>query len=646
MTNHYLNPYEQVTQVYLHQFALVLVLIILKIFFFTKTLVSSLNFANQQSLTLCNLANTYSNNLANLPNKLSLVTNGLISSFLSSFESQCKQFVTIILKIVKNLIIFYIDIYLGTYTCLLSASIHGTLNFVQNTITSIAHSVNTSVNAIITELQSGLGEVSSIINTVLKSYQSIKTLFSSKPDDITSSISSVNLTISNLNHINISATSVVSDINDLNDNLPDFKNLTSKTIDFITAPFSDILVNITSLNNTSKSLPTIKSASLTQICSPSEISHFYTKINATITKTSNYIIIGLSILLFSFLILLSYIQFHKYNRFLTLIDKIALANHHVQIGNLINTYSNPLLYNLENFSFFKTLQDSVHWFLSYIFSPLALTPLLISLAGLITVGLQFLILRISSNHLSAITFNTLADLSQSTSKYVNDVNRFLLEEQDDMNNQLFGGILDITESLNNTLSNFMDDLTTTINTIFGKTPLSSPLNTIVYCTIGKKIELFEKGANWLNENLNLSLPIIPSSEFSSLLKRSENTVDDILDSMNSSIQSLISSYKKSLSLELYILLGFLGIWILQVLIGLFILMIKAKSTKRPKSDAFLESPQETKQETHHKTISNPIPLSDLEKHRYGYPFINPFDLEIADSSSSSKYSQSISSTHK
>lgn len=131
--------------------------------------------------------------------------------------------------------------------------------------------------------------------------------------------------------------------------------------------------------------------------------------------------------------------------------------------------------------------------------------------GIISVALQFaLVNHVQShlnNHMESFIGNS-SDSSNSVTNYVRSMNDYINDTQTDMNNELFGNIKETSLSINSTIVNFMDDLNDTLTSIFGKTPLSGAVDTIVYCTIGRKLEKVESGLTWMNRNLNIDLPLL------------------------------------------------------------------------------------------------------------------------------------------
>lgn len=56
--------------------------------------------------------------------------------------------------------------------------------------------------------------------------------------------------------------------------------------------------------------------------------------------------------------------------------------------------------------------------------------------------------------------------------YLRDMNTYIDDTQDKLNQELFSGIKEISVSLNSTIVEFLDKLNETLSDIFGSTPLA------------------------------------------------------------------------------------------------------------------------------------------------------------------------------
>ena len=228
-----------------------------------------------------------------------------------------------------------------------------------------------------------------------------------------------------------------------------------------------------------------------------------------VENVSKIIFIGLIIAMALSIIYVAFIQWREWKRMDQFIYEEQISTD-IEFRNRFNVYNNDVLYIIEKRMGYY-MNEKMIWMFSYLFSKAARIVFFFGLMGIISVALQFaLVNHVQShlnNHMESFIGNS-SDSSNSVTNYVRSMNDYINDTQTDMNNELFGNIKETSLSINSTIVNFMDDLNDTLTSIFGKTPLSGAVDTIVYCTIGRKLEKVESGLTWMNRNLNIDLPLL------------------------------------------------------------------------------------------------------------------------------------------
>ncbi|CAI4737165.1 CFF_collapsed_G0045470.mRNA.1.CDS.1 [Saccharomyces cerevisiae] len=137
----------------------------------------------------------------------------------------------------EGLVNFAIDLYLGTYACLIVSAVDGTVDVATNTTEKLISLVNDTVSSVANELDTGLNDISKIINKVIKAASKVENFFTGDDDDsnMTSSIKSVNLTISALHNLYIPS-SINDKLEELSAKTPDFAQVKNTTKNLISVP--------------------------------------------------------------------------------------------------------------------------------------------------------------------------------------------------------------------------------------------------------------------------------------------------------------------------------------------------------------------------------------------------------------------------
>ncbi|KAG0632832.1 hypothetical protein HOY80DRAFT_1111650 [Tuber brumale] len=68
----------------------------------------------------------------------------------------------------------------------------------------------------------------------------------------------------------------------------------------------------------------------------------------------------------------------------------------------------------------------------------------------------------------------------------------------DINKKLFGWVVNGTDSLNDTLTVFVDTMYEGADRFFGKTPLTNQIKDVLNCLIGIKVKGIQTGLRWAN----------------------------------------------------------------------------------------------------------------------------------------------------
>ncbi|ODV78788.1 uncharacterized protein CANTADRAFT_7122 [Suhomyces tanzawaensis NRRL Y-17324] len=616
----YLSPLETLSQVYLNKYSLVLALVAIKVYLFKRAVLANIDAVALQN-ECDKLANEY-------PGKVSLLINSYILDNLSKARYSYLVLIQALVSTVKHLVLFYVELFLGTYTCLLNAAVSGTANFAVDTSKNVIVMVNSTIVDVTHDIQDGLDGLSAVIQTLVSSLDKIKAFFTGKDPTTTQYEDKIKLSIGALRKLSI-PTSVLSSIEEFrNSTVPTFDQLQNTTSVLIASPFDLVSRKLgeSSFNSSldssrqllgNESLPVMPNGA----CS-SRIADTVSQLHKDVDLAAKKILFGIVAAAVVVCLPLAYTHVRAWRREARLMDE--LEDSHVSpvvMLNVLNRYENPLLYYLHKFAGLR--RTSTIWLINYITSVYSRVVLMMGFTGLIAVLSQWMLLRIFVDAIKQpldpkpTSTNSTVDVSKA---FIADTNKYIAAQELILNEELFGHIHNVSTSLNSTLVTFMANLNRTVNDMFGRTPLSGPINTIVYCTLGRKVEKIENGITWLNKNLKIAIPLVDEG----LETQIENliTSKNVMPMAQDGLRSIELSYKNTLRWELYVSIGLCGLWVIQIITGISILLFKhylsrnSGSTISSVRDKFMVDPA---------TIGDPKPLTLKERQSYGYPFCNPYE---------------------
>ncbi|KAI5964597.1 PRM1 [Candida pseudojiufengensis] len=617
MIRNYLNFTEVSTQIYLNQYTILLFLILVKLILLRNSLINTIS-KQVIDTSICD-----EDNIQPLLNGI----HNMIIENLTKLKYTGIVFIILIIKTIKALTIFYIDILLGTYICLLNAIVKGTTEVAFDTGETVIRTVNVTIVEATNEIEEGLQGLSKFINDLVTGFNAIKSFFTNgkSADEGKKYEQKINITLGNLkDKIAIPGTVLEKIDNAKNISMKGINDLNNETQTLIDTPFNLIIKKLDNvkLSNSSANI-TIEPINVRSSClkTVDEVQDTQDKLVKLVKIVSKYLFIGMILIIIGSIAYALYIESRRWKRSTNFIRDTDQTNE-IGFRNQHNIYNNAILYTIIKKMGFN-LNSKVIWSISYMTNKFTLNVLMFGLLGILTVILQYILIKYVSSEIS----NQMKEIdkkqivSNITSNYIKSMNNYINTTEINLNEELFGEIKETSTKINNTISEFVDNLDFAISEIFGKSFIYDAINTVVYCTIGRKLEKIEKGCNWLNENLKINLPLI-----------SKNLEKDIknIKFLNSNyylkkLKSIIEFYYKSLKIELIINLCFLLCWILQFIIGLLILFFKQSKSDIENINLKIFR------------ISSPKPLNEKQKKEYQYPLSDPLLIKNFPQTSSSVY---------
>ncbi|CCG21107.1 Prm1 protein [Candida orthopsilosis Co 90-125] len=623
MKRNYMDFFDKSTQIYLNQYTILLILIIIKLLLLRNSLINTI------SKQLIDESTCDDDTLQPALNAV----HNMIFDIIAKFQFSGIVFVVLIIKTIRELTIFYIDLFLGTYVCLLNSLVKGTTEFAFDASESVIQAVNTTIIEATKGIEEGLQGLSTLLNDVTTGFDEIKNIFSGGGSSFNANSyeQKINISLGALKDKIAIPGSIMTQIdNARNVSMYELEDMNNQTQNLIKTPFNLIIDRLQDikLSNATRNNFTIVPINVKDAClkTVDKVKDTQDHLVKFVETTSKYLFLIMVIITVGSIAYAWYMERRQWNRKTNFINEAGIDDE-VGFRNQENLYSNFMTYTLVK-RMKLNVNHKVVWIISYMSNRLARNILVFGILGLLAAILQLILVNYVQDEIQKQNIDMSVNTNSiSTSAYVKLVNDYINITQSDLNEKLFGEIRSTAIKINSTICEFVDDLDSAIVDIFGKTSiLASAINTVVYCTIGRKLLKIEQGCTWLYENLQIDIPLISDSIQRDLLQVKVLQPSNVLTKLD----MLIVIYVKSIMLELYVALAFLGVWGIQLIIGVILLMARQRiANGKGNSEQVSDGDKKDKahfQNTRILKISSPRPLSQEQLENYPYALSNPHDF--------------------
>ncbi|KAK3370994.1 plasma membrane fusion protein PRM1 [Lasiosphaeria ovina] len=583
----YLGLRARLSQVWFNRWTVLLVLVLIRMLILTGGLNDNLDNAKAQSLAACSKVEDVGSAVASMPHYLSVGVNNLAASGVNHAVSAMAQVIMMILTGVQELIFFIINMYVGTYVCLASALIHGGLELATAVVQEATDVMNSAISSITNGITKDIASVQDVINSASNGVSGVAGFFGSNISppkiDITSHLN-------DLKNIHIDGTKAVEGITSLNKTIPNFDQAENITKNAIGIPFNLVkqMVNasFSSYQFDRTVFPVAEKKALSFCSDNSFLNDFFNTLFELVNKAKIAFFVAIPILAILAMVAMGAIEVRRWRR------ERKRAKFFVEHGydpmDIIYSASRPFTATL-GIKLSSRLQGRrklwARWAMAYATSLPALFVLSLALAGLLSCFCQWIVLRLIEKEAPALAsqvgdfagdvVNTLQDVSTD---WAVDANRVMVKTQNDINDDLFGWVLNATTAVNNTLNAFDDEISKGITTIFHGTPLEQPARDIVNCLITRKVETVQKGLTWVHDSAHITLPLFQNDTFSQGANDSVNGDSDLksflatpatvtTDELSGAVDKVVTALRNGIVQELLISLGLLLVYVIIVLSG-------------------------------------------------------------------------------
>ncbi|QLL31222.1 hypothetical protein HG536_0B00830 [Torulaspora globosa] len=636
MLKSYLSLRDRLSQAWLNAYTLALLLAVFKLVFFSSSLRNAINQSETYIVSRCESIDAiYNNGLKNTPHYLGLFGNYLVKEALEQSVKATLKTLSFLVHASEVLLTFSVDLYLGTYACLIVSAIDGSVDVATNATEKIIDLVNSTVSTFANELDDGLDSVSNVIDKIISAASKVESLFKGgNADTVSQNLAKVNLTISSLRDFHIPS-SIDDKLQQLSDKTPDFATVKNMTKNLISKPFEEVRSDIDALNTSAivqnpqmLYVPPLNDVNGTAgICSKNipSIEKLYGSLDHALMVTTIVCIVLLTLGAVLMLLPAAWSEIRYWNRLKYMEDQfelIAVQEKDHPPDPFRNTEENPswdliaaVNACLQYWSFrisrwiisacgairskgeMTNLQKvRIHWVVSYVTSSRALCVLCVGAIGLLVCVLQLVtiaVLRRTLQHeggssMEQMLNSTALSFESDINTWCEETNAYINSTEGNMNDQLFGWLQKTTVSVNDTVTKMMSGIDGTLADVFNGTILYSPMNTVVDCVIGNKLTAVEQAMTWIHDNVQFKLPRLNGSDITTVFQQQQKnsansttsptpfSAEDIVSELRSALIKILDSFYNTAIWELTVALVILGIWLSQIPIAIAIVLYRSR----------------------------------------------------------------------
>ncbi|KAJ3498593.1 hypothetical protein NLG97_g1001 [Lecanicillium saksenae] len=582
----YLGIRSRMSQIWINRWTILLLLVLLRVVLLIAQLKDNVGDAKTKALSACSKVEDIGSAMASMPHYLSVGVNTMAAKGMQEAVHGMVKILDLIMQAVPAMIIFFINFMTATYTCLITAMVHGSLDVVASVTKDATKAFNDVIDGATKEIQDISGDLENAINKVTKGIQN--SVFGKLIPDIPKV--DFSKPVDKLKGFDLNSDNFVKDVQKLNKDLPTFEevqNLTSQAVSF---PFKIVreALNETYGNWTFKKdiFPLAQKKPMTFCSDNDTLSNFFQKLFDLIHKAKIIFLVVLSLLAVLAIAPMAVLEMHRWRRqqkHSKLIEK-----NRFDPMDVIYIASRPLTsrVGIKFGSRFKgDRQVLMRWCVAYATSPPALFVLSLAIAGFFSCFCQWILLKAVekevpeiTNKVGAFAGEVVKSLEQVSVDWANDANGVVSGFNNDINKDVLGYVTNATDAVNNTITTFVNTMEKGLETVFNGTILLDPIKSVLHCVIGIKLENVQKGLTWVHDHAHVDFPLFLNDTFSQGANESISGDSDLntflsspssvsTDEVSGAIKHVTNWMRNNIIQEALISTGILLVYIIVVLIG-------------------------------------------------------------------------------
>ncbi|KAL1919147.1 uncharacterized protein VTP21DRAFT_2529 [Calcarisporiella thermophila] len=602
----YLGARAKVSQAFAHYAIIVIGFLIFRLVLNLGTIDQYVDDTKQGFYKGCAVLETTASNVISYPHfAVDGVNHAMIQSVLFTL-SEVRKALNLALTAASATISWFINFYWGTYKCLLVLVVHGAVDVLADAVTALNQFLNSTLSGIVQNINTDIGNANKQINAAFGGISGV--------------LNTLNIPV-NIPTVNIPSVAQLQGVTLPSDVEPALRNLSNTfpalnqidaTIDrLVNTPFAQVqqLINASfdkamQFNATPFPVPPMQQVTF---CRDTLNLDVLDGIGNDLKKAI-YIGIGVLCGLVILLILANGVfLYYQHSKFMARVDRWHMRTPRLNTRDdileiyycLRHPYLEGILYRTGGWFGKPVSRDRSlwRWFWHYVLHPPALICLGIGVLGILAVYLQIAFIESTRyawrdparQALGNLTRQVIAEmnakLNTTSRQFSEGSNGVIISFENRLNQDALGWVDLTTTTLNGTLNGVMDELSQTLNTVFGTVPpILNAVKEVLNCLLVNKIRGIQAALTWIHEHVHVSLPRVPENVFMLSQQRAEDVVNQAMapflgastspDTTNTvpvpegSVDRMIDRYEKYILSELPLYWTFVGIYGVIVLFGL------------------------------------------------------------------------------
>lgn len=592
----YLTPYlglkSRLSQVWINRWTVLLLLVLVRLLIATGSIYSLIDDARTEALAACIQVQNAGSTFASLPHYMAKGVNTLSGEGITKAVSALVSTLDLMVTGVEQIILFYIGFLTDTYVCLITAAVSASIGAVTGAVEAAQGAVNTTIHGIASDIGDVADGLQSSINGLLNG---INTVFGSKAPTV-----DFTKQIAELNNFTLPK-NLDADLVKLNASVPTFAQVKNFTNNLISIPFNDLktLINDHLGNYTfDKSVFPVPQVDSLEFCSDNnDINNFFDDLKHIASVAEKVFIAVLLILAVAACVPAALMEIRRYRS--TRLRAVHMTSYAVDAMDAVYIASRPFTANAGHTLSTRFQSDKFkilcRWFIAYITTFSSLILISLALTGFFSCFCQFILLKVISKEIPAITAEitgfadqVIGTINNASEKWATDANLLILNETNSINHNVLGWVNTSTSAVNATLNGFIDESVKLLNETFGGTVFYQPILNVFDCLIGFKVAGIEEGLTWVSNHAQVNFPLLPNDTMTLgdiLQKTSDNSTSSsnsssdlssflsnpgsaTQDGVTEAINKVSNAVLKSIRQEALIATMLLVAWLVVVCIGL------------------------------------------------------------------------------
>jgi hypothetical protein len=513
----YLGLRARLSQIWINRWTVLLLLVLVRLLFAIASTDSSLVSARREALSACTQVENIGSSMASMPHYMAKGLNEMTASGIEKAVSGLMQMLHMSVTGVEEIVLFVIHMMTSTYLCLITLAVSGSLHAAVEIGTEINKKLNETIDEVTKDIGDSVKSVTDGINSIMDKINFNLPGFT-KP--------SINLddSINKLKGLELPA-EMQESLTKLNQSIPTFEEVQNFTDNLIRTPFEEVKKLMAALDTFefNRTLLPIPQKEKLNFCSEgNSINDFFDDL---ITMAYNARKIALAVLIVAAILVCVPMAWMEVRRYRKMQARAALFAEGHEAMDVVYLASRPTssgigLWFGRRFGSARR-QAIVRWAWAYATSVPMMLLLALGLAGLFSCFCQWLLLKAIEDKTPELTKQVgdfaekvVTSLNNASMSWSNGVNGAVGSLDEKINDDILGWVNGTTTAVNNTLNGFVDEMSKTLNTTFGGTPLYDPIKEVLNCLIGLKIAGIQKGLTWVQDNAHISFPGVANDTFS------------------------------------------------------------------------------------------------------------------------------------